>query len=341
VPWFDVRLGPLHLRVHEAASAVASGQPSLAHGIGNTDVWPDFYLDALWQGFGRVWPVLFLLLVLAIGLLIVRGRTPLHRLLGVALGVGCVGYVFTPYTGGLNFGSGLRFLSPLLLAAFVLLPTHLPNDARWRRGELVASLVLAVVSATMPTDARVPSWPSRWVLPTLAVLGSIGAAGVGVARLRHRDSHRGTMVSTGAALGMLLLLGGWFMQREYLEHRYVNVGLPNDPLDEYFRDVRDARVAVLGTDDTFPMFGLDLSNDVRRGDDPSFDLGADPCVTWRRHLAGYDYVAITRGPVAFGGYPTPDDDVFADPAATEVMRVGANVVYRLRGRLDPATCPAV
>ncbi|MEY2448988.1 MAG: hypothetical protein QOH79_2464, partial [Acidimicrobiaceae bacterium] len=53
VPWFDVRLGPLHLRVHEAASAVASGQPSLAHGIANTDVWPDFYLDALWRGFGR------------------------------------------------------------------------------------------------------------------------------------------------------------------------------------------------------------------------------------------------------------------------------------------------
>ena len=95
---------------------------------------------------------------------------------------------------------------------------------------------------------------------------------------------------------------------------------------------------MLGTDETYPMFGLDLSNDVRRADDPGFDLGVDACASWRVHLDGYDYVAVAGGPTPLGFYPTPDPTVFADPAATVVRHDGANVVYRLSGRLDPSTC---
>jgi hypothetical protein len=142
-----------------------------------------------------------------------------------------------------------------------------------------------------------------------------------------------------AAVAVLVIAGGgWVVQRQYFDHRYVHAGLPNDSLDAFFRDVHDSRVAVAGTDDTYPMFGTDLSNDVRRVDDPPFDLSGDQCGAWRKQLAGDDYVAVAGSPVAFGIYPLPPAAVFADPAATEVMRDQYNVVYRLTGTLDPSTC---
>jgi len=75
-------------------------------------------------------------------------------------------------------------------------------------------------------------------------------------------------------------------------------------------------------------------------DDPPFDLSGDVCATWRRELAGYDYVAIAPTPVSFSPMPKPPPDVFADPSATEVLHNGDTTVYHLSRPLDPATCPS-
>lgn len=337
LPWFDLHVGPLHLPVRAGAAASASGQPALVRTLANGDAPRSFYFDALWLGFGRVWPLVLLVLGVAIVALLARGGTALHRLLGVVLGVGGIAYVVTPFTGGLNFASGLRFLDPLLLAAFVLLPLRLPGGARWRRLSIAVLLFLALVSASMPTFERVPAWPWASSVAMLAVLFVVGAP---LALLPAAKRGRAALAIAAAMSAMLVLVGGWFVQRHYFENRYVDVGLSNDALDEYFRGVHGARVAVLGTDDTYPMFGLDLSNDVRRADDPPFDVSVDECATWRRELAGYDFVAIAPTPVSFGGILKPPPTVFADPAATEVLHDGDTSVYRLTGNLDPSTCPA-
>ena len=328
LPWFDVRLGPIHLRPHRGAEAAASGEPALVRSITDADAWQDIYVPGLWHGFGRLWPVVLLLAVAAIVALVVRGATAAVRLVGAACGIGLLAYVVTPYTGRLNFASGLRFLAPLLIVAFVLAPTVLPSAVRWQRAQLGALGVLVAVSVTMPTFERVPTWPTGGgALVVAAVVIAIGAA------LAWRHD-----VGTGVAIAALVVVGAWFAQDAYLENRYVDAGLPTDALNEHFRSVRDSDVAVFGTDDTFPMFGLDLSNDVRRGDDPPFALGPEPCRTWREQLDGYDEVVVAGTPDAFGLYPAPPPEVFDDPAARRVVADGADVVYRLEGPFTSTDC---
>jgi hypothetical protein len=337
LPWFDLRLGPVHLPVHRGADAGLSGEPALLHTIAAT-AWRDIYAHGLWQSFGRAWPLVFLVTLAAIGAIVARAPSVITRVVGIAAAVGVLAYLVTPYTGELNFSSGLRFLSPLVLLAIVLASTVLPSTRRWRVSQLAALGVLVLVGATMPASERVPAWSLRLASETIAVvavLGACAAASFAAARTRARFAALGT-----PWLITVVVVGGWFAQQTYLDHRYVHVGLVNDSLDEYFRDVHDARVGVFGTDDTFPMFGVDLSNDVRRGDDPSFEIGDDACRSWRRHLAGYDYVAVAGSPDAFGIYLTPPPSVFDDPSAHLVLDDGPNLVYRIDEPLDPASCPA-
>ena len=329
LPWFDLRLGPIHLRPHRGAEAAASGEPALARSITDGDAWRDIYVHGLWHGFGRLWPLVLLVAVGAIVALVVRGSSVAARLAGAACGIGLLAYVVTPYTGRLNFASGLRFLAPLLIVALVLAPTVLPSTTRWRRAQLAVLCLVVAVGVTMPTFERVPTWPTG---TGALVVGGVVIA-LAAALVWRRD--------VGAGIAMAVVVAGsWFAQDAYLQHRYVDAGLPTDALNEHFRSVRDSSVAVFGTDDTFPMFGLDLSNDVRRGDDPPFALGPEPCRTWREHLDGDDYVVIAGTPDAFGLYPAPPPEVFDDPAARLVVADGADVVYRLDGPFTSTDCRA-
>ena len=82
------------------------------------------------------------------------------------------------------------------------------------------------------------------------------------------------------------------------------------------------------------MFGRDLSNRVRRADDPP-PRHLD-CASWRRHLAGYDFVYVTR--FGFSVYRIPDPAVLdTDPGARLVRRDGDTSVYAIDG-LHPDGC---
>lgn len=336
LPWFDLHLGPLHLPVRRGADAGLSGEPALVHNIAD-GAWRDIYRDGVWHSFGRAWPIVFILLVLSIATIVVRAPNALARVVGIAVGVGVVGYLVTPYTGELNFSSGLRFVAPLVLVGFVVGSTVLPRTTSWRVAQLIVLGALAIISASMPTFERVPAWTWRIAAVTVAIAGVTGALGAAIVVASRR---RPRIARVGVPLALALtLVGGWAAQDTYLRNRYVDAGLPNDSLDEYFRGVHGARVGVFGTDDTYPMFGLDLSNDVRRGDDPTFTIGDDACTTWRTRLARYDYVAIAGSPDAFGLYLTPPSEVFDDPAAHLVLDDDPNLVYRIDRPLDPSTCP--
>ena len=325
LPWFDINAGPIHLPAQIPPSA-----PSLAHDVLRADAWRDLYLDGIWQGLGRAWPVVLALLLVAVVLLVVSGPSGAHRLVGAVLVVGVVGYVFTPLTGGFGFVFNLRYLAPVLLVAFAVLPALLPSPAGWRRLAIAMLLVVLVADLTMPNRERVDAWPSGTILPAVIVLAVAAALAYLVVR-RPR-------ALVGASAALLAVVALWFAQRHYLEHRYVGVGLDADAVNVYFRDVHDARIVVFGSDETYPMFGLDLSNRVARGDVPVVDVHGDDCRGWRSNLRDRaDYVVMTQ--FGFGYFVKPPDAVIADdPAAHVVLRAGNSTVYRIDGAFDPATC---
>ena len=332
LPWFDVAVGPLVL----PAAVVEPTGASLAAGLGGADTWSGTYLPGLEQGLGRAWPLVLALALAGALLAALRGRTGWERLAGAVALLGVVGYAVTPLTGGFSFAFNLRYLTPSLVLGAVLLPMVAPPAAR--TAVLAALVATLAVGATSPHVERVAAWPGGALVPT--VLALVGVALVVLAarsvRWQGRAGWRGAGV---AVVAVALLVGGWPLQRAHLERRYVDAGLHMDAVHRHFRSVRDARVAVLGTDETYPMFGLDLSNRVRRADEAGWDDG-DPCTAWRRLLGDrYDHVVLTR--FGFGYYPRPEEAVIAtDPAAHLVLRDGESSVYRIDGALDPAGCPA-
>lgn len=325
LPWFDIDVGPIHWPARIPPQA-----PSLAHDVLQLDAWRDLYLHGIWQGLGRTWPVVGALLAVAVLLLVIAGRTPVERFIGVVLAAGVVGWVFTPLTGGFGFVFNLRYLGPVLVVAFVVLPAALPAPAWCRRVALGAFAVVLVADVTMPNRERVPAWPTDRVLPAIAVVAVAAVAMYLCVRLRR--------AAVAGAFAVLAMAGWWTAQRYELDHRYVAAGLDLDAVDVYFRDVHNARVVVFGTDETLPLFGLDLSNRVARGDVPAIDATPNPCGAWRARLDGAaDYVVVTAP--HFGYFVIPPDETLAgDPSAAVVLRDGATVVYRITGALDSSTC---
>ncbi|HEX4822064.1 MAG TPA: hypothetical protein VFV00_17800 [Acidimicrobiales bacterium] len=322
LPWFDIDAGPVHWPAQIPPQAF-----SLAHDVLHAQAWRDLYLDGIWQGFGRTWPIVVALLAGTSISLIVRGPGAIERLLGLTLAAGVIGYLFTPLTGGFGFVFNLRYLGPVLLVAFVLLVTVVPSGDRWRRVVLVVFGAVLVAGLTMPNRERIDAWPSGRLLPAILVLLAVGALTYAVVR-RPRPAVIAGSVG-------LLLVGFWFAQRHYLDRRYEAVGLPNDAVNGFFRDVHDARVIVFGTDELYPLFGRTLSNRVARGDVPPTEFASFDCRAWRAELSGHaDYVVVT--PVVFGFYVIPPEQTFA--GADRVYDADGARVYRINGPLDPNTC---
>jgi hypothetical protein len=326
LPWFDIRLGPVHFVRQIPPSGV-----SLAHDVLSPKQWRDVYLGGIWQGFGRAWPIVVVALLGTIAMLLWR-RTLILGLVGVVLLAGVVGYLFTPLTGGIGFVFNLRYLSPVLLVAFAAIPLILPERGNGPFVALIACLALVCVGATMPNREQTPAWPSGELLPSIAF---VAIAVVAVVTLsRWRSSVAVGSVAIAAILGLL------FAQRHYLDHRYTADGLASQPVDAFFRNVHDARVVVFGSDASLPLFGFDLSNHVARADMPAVDVGPSPCTGWRRHLGDHtDYVLMYEH--QFGFFEAPPESVIADdPNAHVALRTPEVTVYRMSGPFDPADCPA-
>jgi hypothetical protein len=318
LPWLDLRAGPLHL----AASIDEGGEP-LSRSIFDGSAWHDVYLRGLSQGLTRAWPLLAaMVLVAALGLLLARRRDGIERVLGAAVLAGVVGHVFTPLTGGFSFVFNLRYLSPVLLVALVLLPAVVGRVAA------VPLVVLGVAAALTPHHERVAAWPGEHVAAAAAVMVIVSGAVVAV-RLAGRWQR-----VVGACVAIASVLAWLVIAHAYEDARYAHGGLHGGRAIELFRHVSNARVAVLGTDETLPMFGLDLSNRVRRADDPPPSTG--DCAGWRRHLSTYDYVYLTR--FGFSVYRLPERAVLdRDPGARLVRRDGDTSVYAI-DELHPERC---
>ena len=121
-------------------------------------------------------------------------------------------------------------------------------------------------------------------------------------------------------LAYILLLGGWFLERSYLSHRYDGDGFRSAGLDEVFRWASEQHDQRIGTTIPvqYPLSGSDLSNRVsfvgRQRSDAGF-TAAKGCRQLRSAVqAGHFRYVLTAG----GTEPWDDGDshcLAADPAA--------------------------
>ncbi len=339
LPWFDIPLGALTL---ERVVAADEGTSLLSAGAFDGATWDQIYRPGLHQALGPAWPVVLGLFVVSVLACLWRRRRGEERIIGLVALAGAVGYLATPLTSGLSFVFNLRYLTPVLLIALVALPTTLPRSRTSRLIQLLVSVALVVANATAPHLERTPAWPSETFWAVGAVLAIVAMAlALHQADLARRLPFRATAGGAGAGAAVVLAVGGWLLVQHADEHRYLDAGIPpTDAIPAHFRAVTDSRVVLYGSVETYALFGLDLSNDVRLGSPPSLaDEATSPCRRWRSHLGGrWVYVVVSP----FGVVPPrpPPVEAFAgDPAAELVVHDGAHRVYRLSGPLDPDGCP--
>jgi hypothetical protein len=308
--------------------------------------WSQIFFPGLRQGFAVAWPALLALVLGGPIAMLARRRDALERVVAVAVLAGFAAYLFTPFTadaGGLTFAFNLRYLTPVLLASLALLPRALPATRAWRVG-LVAVLVAGVVvNAFARHHERIAAWPSREM--GVAVVGGLLVVAITVLwRLfaSHADRANDTAirVSVAAIAGAAFVVLLWPVQHGYLDRRYVGAGLPLDAAYGAFHDVHDAKVAVFGLYESYPMFGTDLSNAVWEPAGPTHGTPRERCRAWRRLLdrGRYDYVVISN--TAFSFHGPAAEWVAADPAVETIVHRPNVGVYRIMRPLDPRGCVA-
>ncbi len=342
LPWIH-RLGPIDLPSPEQALGGREAHSVFSY-LTDGSVWSDWFLPALHGGLWIIWPLLgaaaLVGLVVAIVPLLRRRRfssPPGSRaenssqvgvfgpstsgVLAVAGAVGlaaAVSWLVSPTSAsGPNgmprgFESGLRYLTPALILGLALLPTVPPlRDLAARLASLGPKL------GERPGAASADPLPRRWV------------AGI---------------VATTVLVAVVV---GYPVSRHYLHDRYRDPSFTTPGLDASFAwadDISDARIATTSTRQ-YPLFGTDLSNRVAYVgvDRPHGGFEeARNCRQFRQLIneGDYDYVVATRDRIEAGKPAFPEQAAWtAGPNAEVVLKKKPTVVFRIKGELDPKTCP--
>jgi hypothetical protein len=352
IPALHLGVGPISFPVTRFSRAY--GTFTVAHYLGDVDVWRSWFLPGLRENLGWGWPVIVGLGAAGWVLALVRGDRVL-RMLGVVGVVSFVGYLLTPQGAGgppgrpVLFASDLRFAFPAVVLGLVLLPLVVSRSSQFARVWLPALLAIALLNdALYVTDIR-GSLVAVALAVELVVLGVLVVAMRTAPPLRPNRA----LVALGCAVVLGVAAGaGWLVQRSYLSSRYADVAhdLPyaSAPRPElvalygWVRHVSDARIALAGLGISYPLFGADLSNHVQyvghKGPHGAFDR-VGSCREWRQLLnAGrYDFVVVSanaRGARA----PVEARWTRSDPAAEVVLEVGTASVFRVAGTFGTNGC---
>jgi hypothetical protein len=331
LPWFD-QIGPLSLPAPDQALGGREQHTVLSY-LTEGSVWSEWFLPGFHHGFGILWPLL-LGLALA-GLLLClggRGGTVL-RVVAVAGLASALAWLVAPTSAsgpqGMphGFESGLRYLAPALVLGMALLPLASPIRERL---------------------ARSP-WLRSHLLPHSGKNYDLNREGTDdLNRDETALRARRWPLAVGVALTLVAIAIGYPVQRHYLRDRYADPSFTTPGLNAAFRWARGISGARIGTTSTrqYPLFGTDLSNRVQFVGEHRARGGfvaPSSCEAWRRLLneGGYDYVVASRDRVQPGkpAYP-PTAEWTEGPGARAILRVPPTVVFRLTGRLDPASCPS-
>ncbi len=339
IPSLHIGIGSLHLPAPRLSAIDLYGQ-KVSDYVWQSSIWNDWFLPGLRGAFGGFWWLLFALaLVGTLAALVAPSR--MIRALGVVVIASMVAYVYTP-TGASGirnapvlFETNLRYIFPPLGLALALTPVAL---ASFRRGITQPTVALAAaVALAWQRDVRAISWVLALVLVAVIIACLLPA-------WRTRLT-RGTIAVAGAVVLVAAVVGGFFVQRRYLERRYVNALSPRlivlnprtlNSISEWAQGVTDARIALAGTDYQYPLFGPDLSNYVqyigRSTPHGGFEVETS-CRGWREAInAGhFDYVVVVAQP-----RKSPREQVWTRGRnAQPLLNLPGATVFRIVGPLDP------
>ncbi len=232
---------------------------------------------------------------------------------------------------------------------------HMGEGRRDRtRGLIALSLFVLILVVTNRADAVLRD-PDRLFGSLVALLFVLVPAALLFAR--SRGASRGAVAGGFAALALVVAAIGYPLQRDYLGDRFANAdpdtAIPGMRLDSAYRwarGVEDARIGLAGTTAGFLQYGFygtDLSNRVRylgvEGPHGAFDA-IPGCAGFRAAVNAAELDYLVTAP--FLNFIEPDEPIASpeagwlrgEGAVAPVERSGPVTVWRVRGRLDPATC---
>jgi hypothetical protein len=285
-PWFGAGI------LSSTTAPSDCGRTSVAHYLPHPGFLSAHVIPQLTPALGARWWLVVGLAVIGTAVALLSPR-PLIRGLAVVALVGAAAYLVTPATAGGHearcFAFNTRFATPPLALGLILLPIAL---AARRFGPLLSVLALAFTLA-LTVD------PSRELAPLLGTVALLAVAWF-LSTGAHSALPRIANVALIVAIALLAVLGGRHEQQAYAHGRYVAATFsdPVAPIAARLLHVHDARIAVIGLSENYPLYGSDLSNRVRypaRRDGARF-LPYSTCRGWLLALADghYDYVVTAR-----------------------------------------------
>ena len=354
------KLGLIHLPGPDQLPLYPRQPHSLSEYYNDTSVWRDKLFPVLHDRLGPLWPVILAVVVVALVWAFFRGGSALMRILAVTGMVAGIAYVFTPLTasGSLGdpagFDANLRYVSPVLMVGFLLLPL-IP----WfRHGNRPWILIVLFAVLLIQGTVTQSNWKFEHHLASVALAFLI----VGVPALLVAGARRRVPVLALAVFGLVMAITavavGRVRENYYLDHRYVTAFRPPleggfrstpqwQPLQDWGRKQSHQRIGVVGRASAFGQYffyGTDLSNHVQYVGQELNRGTFRPivsCAAWRRAVnAGqYDYIVTTPKIGALEVSAPPEAGwTESDKNVKTVIQTGPAAVYKITGPLDPSTC---
>jgi hypothetical protein len=354
------KLGPIHLPGPDQLPLYPRQPHSLSEYYNDPSVWRDKLFPVLHDRLGPLWPVILGVVVVALVWAFFRGGSALMRILAVTGMVAGIAYVFTPLTasGSLGdpagFDANLRYVAPVLIVGFLLLPL-IPWFRHGNRPWILIGLFSVLLIQGTVTQSN---WEFKHHLASVALAFLI----VGVPALLVAGARRRVPIVALAVFGLVMAVTavalGRVREDYYLDHRYVTASRPPleggfrstpewQPLQDWGRQAKDSRIGVVGRASAFGQYffyGNDLSNHVqyvgqelRRG---TFRPIVS-CAAWRRAVNAGDYQFIVTTPkIGALEVSAPPEARWtqSDKNVKTIIQTGPAAVYKVTGPLDPATC---
>lgn len=337
-PFVDIQLGPIDW---PAQVPNESGE-ALLETLDDFDVVRTYYAESLRISLGPLWMVLVAVVLTACTAMMIRPRD-WRFVAALSAAVGVLAYPMLPLTGGLPFVNNLRYTVTVLLLAMALAALAVATRPLARAGLVLVCSVMVVANLLSDHRGRVVAWPGYHVWGLVTAIAVVGGVWSWLRRASWRLPWRPGAAPVGLTLALMAVVGGWFLQRHYVANRYVDTGLDEEALHRPFTALRGTAVDVLGTVETYVMFGPDLSNRVTVWNEylePTNPAPRDPCRFWRRVVGTEQgYVAISNGWLLRDISPAERAEWFEhDSAVTTVVDTGDMTVYFHDRRLDPRDC---
>jgi hypothetical protein len=354
------KIGPIHLPGPDQLALYPRPPHSLSEYYNDPLVWTHKLTPVLHERLGPLWPVILGVVIVALVWAFVRGGSALMRILAVTGMVAGVAYIFTPLTASGNpydpsgFDANLRYVAPVLMVGFLLLPL-IPWIRHGNRPWILIGLfTVLLVQGTVIQH----NWQYSHHLASIGMAFLI----VGVPALIVAGLRRGVSTVAIVTFGLVMLVTavalGRVRENYYLDHRYVTAARPPlgggfraspqwQPLQDWGRKASHQRIGVVGRASAFGQYffyGTDLTNHVQyigRALNHGTFRPIVNCVAWRRAIndGHYDYIVTTP---KLGQIETtaPPEALWTerDKNVKVVIHSGPAAVYKITGPLDPSTC---